>query len=520
MIGKRITAGVLCALMALGAVPAGAYAEDNGFGILTDDSFTAVTEDDIVSAELDAQSLEAAPGRVTDLRVGKVTENAYTMAWKAVKGAAGYKIYRYNAKTKKYRLIKTTKKTRIRISGLKAGQKNTYRVTAYTTENGKTLEGKAMVGKFTSKPAQVQLMKVKMQKKGYITFRWRRVKNATAYNLYYSTNGKNYKLFKTVKGNVGEVTTGLIPTGQKLRFRVRAVSKHGNCIQLGKSSPMVRSMAFNKKSVNDIMNSYSNSYSVTQVNAQGFKLTQSQKDAVAYQMTRCGGSAAYMLYDIDSGSAVAYNANTYFGTASTVKMPYILYSLRCMEDGDPTMDKLLTYTPADYNGGSSWIKTQPFYSQYTIKRVMELISEYSDNCGYYMLQDEFGFSGYNKFIESLGATPWITPTWRWGNVNCVDSTREWACMWRYMNKGRYRKFARHIFGTTCAADIRHQLGNRYYVYEKSGWTGDLHNETALVRAEHPYIIICLTTVDNDSRMYDVAEVSESIHNAMWNYYGS
>ncbi len=91
-------------------------------------------------------------------------------------------------------------------------------------------------------------------------------------------------------------------------------------------------------------------------------------------------------------------------------------------------------------------------------------------------------------------------------------------MWKYLNTGRYKDFAKQVFSTTCGANIRAQLGNRYTVYEKSGWTGEVYNETSLVAAKHPYIVICLTTRTDAARMRDVAEVSERIHNHMWNYY--
>jgi hypothetical protein len=299
---------------------------------------------------------------------------------------------------------------------------------------------------------------------------------------------------------------------------MRAVSKVDSCTQYGKCSSIIEGFTLNSKSINTILNSYTNSLSVTQVNAQGYTLSDYNKNRLYTQLTNLGGSAGYILYDIDSGSVVAYNANSYFGTASTVKMPYILYCLREMEDGDPSMDTLLTYMPSDYSSGSSWIKNQPFYTTYTIKRVMELIGDYSDNCGYYMLQDYFGYSGYNSFISSLGCRTSVNSSIRWGYVSACDSAREWNNMWNYMKTGKYADFAKDVFSTSCAANIRNQLGNRYTVYEKSGWTETLYNETALVNAKHPYMVICLSNRTSAQRMRNGAEISEAIHNEMWNYY--
>lgn len=459
------------------------------------------------------------PAAVTGAKISSVTESGYKLSWKKVERAESYRVYMYNKSTKKYSLYKTSTTNSVKISGKQAGEKNTYKICAVINVNGKVLEGKQQKVQFTTKPAQVTGFTCESTKKGYITFKWNPVKNASKYQIYYAQKKDgSYTLLKEVGSGKRSLLTGLAPQGKKLYFKIRAVSTVGECTQNGKCSSKIRGISFNKIGINANLNTYSNSRSVKQINSQGYKLSDYNRNRLKNQLTYLGGDAGYIIYDIDSGSAVAYNANTYFGTASTVKMPYVLYCLRQMEDGDPSMNEMLTYKPSDYNGGSSWIKYQPFYTQYSIKTVIELIGDYSDNCGYYMMQDRFGYTGYNNFISRLGCRTTVSPSVRWGYVSACDSAREWNNMWDYLRNGRYAKFAREVFSTTCAANIRAQLGNRYTVYEKSGWTSSLYNETALVRAEHPYIVICLSNRTSAQRMRNIAEISESIHNEMWDYY--
>lgn len=460
------------------------------------------------------------PKTINSLEISSVTTSGYTLKWNKISGADGYQIYLYNAHTKKWNLYKTTTSTNIKVKGRKSGQKNSFRVRAIVKTGDSVQNGEFFKKRFTTKPAKVKNYTLKNSGKGYITFKWKKVSNANKYQIWYSTqkNGK-YKLLKEVGSKKTSVKIGNMPTGKNLYYKIRAVSKADKCKQNGEFSAKLQCLSFNKIDINKLLNSYSNSHTVKQLNAQGYKLSESRKNSLYNALTSLGGDTGYILYDIDSGSTVAYNANTYFETASTVKMPYVLYCLRTMDKGSPTLDTKLTYKPSDYNDGSSWIKSQPFYGQYTIKKVIELIGDYSDNCGYYMLQDCFGYTGYNKFISSLGCRTSVNEYTRWGYVSACDSAREWNNMWDYLQNGKYANFARDVFSTSCAANFRDQLGNRYTVYEKSGWTEVNYNETALVRAEHPYIVICLSTRTSAARMRNVAEISEAIHNEMWNYYG-
>lgn len=457
-------------------------------------------------------------GKISELKSKDVGETSLTLTWKAASNADYYNVEIIRSGNKSEN--KKVKDTSLKVTNLSAGEKIAVTVTP-VADNGNFIDkGLSESKKFTTKPSQVKNFKVTQNEQGAVSFKWDKVNNNDGYEIQYSDKkDSGYKQLKLVDKDKTTLKATNMPTGKKLYYKIRALSKADGNTQSGKYSSTVYTIAFNKKTINQVLSGYSNSRSVKQVNGQGYKISDKNKNKLKNALTYLGGDAGYIIYDIDSGSTVLYNANTYFQTASTAKFPYIMYCLKQMDKGNGSMGEMLTYRQSDYNGGSGWIKYQRFGSKYSIKRVMELIGEYSDNCGYYMLQDRFGFDGYNKFIKSLGCRPTISRNGnRWGWISACDSSREWIEMNKYFKNGKHKTFAKNLFATTCASNFRSQLGRRYTVYAKSGWTNINYNETALVNAKHPYIIVCLTTRTNVSRMKNVAEISESIHNEMWNYY--
>ena len=71
-----------------------------------------------------------------------------------------------------------------------------------------------------------------------------------------------------------------------------------------------------------------------------------------------------------------------------------------------------------------------------------------------------------------------------------------------------------------SSNFRIGLGGKYTVYSKCGWTDVLHHDTAVVEAEHPYVLICLTDRVNAYRLQRVARAANAIHDEMWKYYNS
>lgn len=459
------------------------------------------------------------PGKVTDLRAVSVSESGYTIKWSAVRNADKYIVYRYDAASDSYKKLKTVTGTSLKITDRAAGQRNAYKVQAVKVRSWKTYEGQLVKMKFSSKPSQVKNLKTEVDRRT-LKISWSKVTNATGYQVYYnSAKAGNSVLIKEISsGSVTSLTTKALPTGKSYYIKVRAVSKTPDVKIVGKCSEWRKVRVFNDKSYNSVINGYGNSYSVTVTNGQGYSISSGAKNRLYNSLTGLGGTASFLMLDLDSGAMVAYNAKSYLGTASTVKMPYMLYCLKEMEDGSPSMSTKLTYRSSDYSSGSGIIKNYSFGTQFTIKQCMQYIFDYSDNCAYYMLQDYFGYSGYNSYIASLGCRTTMNAYQRWGYVSAADSAKEWIEMYKYIYSGRYADFIRAGLASSTASNFRIGLNGKYTVYSKCGWTDELHHDTAVVEAEHPYILICLTNRVSASRLQEVARAADAIHTEMWNYY--
>ena len=162
------------------------------------------------------------PG-VTSKIAATASSSAIRLTWKAVPGATGYRVYRYDAKAKKYVTLKTTTRTSCTVSKLKSGTKYKFAVKAYSTVNGKVYwaSGYKTVTA-TTNPGTPTLKVTAGTKKA--TLSWNKQTGATGYVVYMATskNGK-YSKIATLKGNskVSYTKTGLTK-GKTYYFKVAA----------------------------------------------------------------------------------------------------------------------------------------------------------------------------------------------------------------------------------------------------------------------------------------------------------
>lgn len=156
------------------------------------------------------------------------TASTVKLAWKAVPGATGYRVFRYDAKTKKYVTVKTLTGTSYTVSKLKSGTSYKFAVRAYSTVNGtvywasgyKTITA-------TTNPGTPTLKVTAGSKKAALS--WTKQTGATGYVVYMATskNGK-YTKIATLKGNtkVSYTKTGLTK-GKTYYFKVAAYKTVG-----------------------------------------------------------------------------------------------------------------------------------------------------------------------------------------------------------------------------------------------------------------------------------------------------
>ncbi|MBQ7117880.1 MAG: hypothetical protein IJN88_06690, partial [Clostridia bacterium] len=153
------------------------------------------------------------------------TTTTVTLKWNKVTGADGYRVYKYNSKTKKYEKLKDVTKATLKISKLKAGTIYKYKVRAYTKDDGTIWGDYSKVFETATKCKTPKITKLTTTK-GKATVKWSNVSGESGYQVYYSTKkASGYKKVKSYKVNVVKGSKSKLKSGKKYYFKVRAYKK-------------------------------------------------------------------------------------------------------------------------------------------------------------------------------------------------------------------------------------------------------------------------------------------------------
>lgn len=156
-----------------------------------------------------------------------VSYNSARVSWSAVKGAAGYEVYRASKKTGAYTKLRTLSASvrNYTDTGRSTGTSYYYKVRAYKTAGGTRYAGdySAMV---TVKPVPAKVSGVKAAKSGSkkIKVSWKRTSGASGYTVSQSLKkSSGYKTVKTIKGGgTVKYTSGNLKKGKQYYYKVRA----------------------------------------------------------------------------------------------------------------------------------------------------------------------------------------------------------------------------------------------------------------------------------------------------------
>ena len=171
------------------------------------------------------------PAAPTGIKIAQ-NESAIKLTWNKVAGADGYRVYMYNASTKKYTNLKTLTTTSYMLTGLKAGTNYQFKIIAY-----KKVEGIVIWGNYTpmittsTRTVAPKITAVASTAKGRAAVAWTNVAGETGYELWASTKkDTGYKKIVTTKANATKgVRTGLV-SGRTYYFKVRAYKTVGNTV--------------------------------------------------------------------------------------------------------------------------------------------------------------------------------------------------------------------------------------------------------------------------------------------------
>ncbi|MEW9079162.1 DUF4430 domain-containing protein [Terrisporobacter glycolicus] len=165
------------------------------------------------------------PRKVKNTKASATT-SLVKLTWDKVPEASGYRIYRYNSKTKSYDHISTVSKnstTSYTNSKRSSATSYSYKVRAYTTDSGMTYYGNfSDVKKITTKPSTPSIKLSGGSKK--IKVSWNKITNASGYEVYRATSksGKYSKINTITKGSTLSYTNSKLTKKKTYYYKVRA----------------------------------------------------------------------------------------------------------------------------------------------------------------------------------------------------------------------------------------------------------------------------------------------------------
>lgn len=163
-----------------------------------------------------------APAKVSGLKASSATTTSIKLSWSKAAGAATYQVYR-STDGKTWTRISTTKSTSLSVSKLTAGKSYQFKVRAVSSLN--KVGSYSSVLKTSTLPSQTAGLKASSVKSTSVKLSWTKVSGATSYEVYRSTDGKNWTKAATAETN--SCTVSGLKAGTSYQFKVRAVTSAG-----------------------------------------------------------------------------------------------------------------------------------------------------------------------------------------------------------------------------------------------------------------------------------------------------
>ena len=228
---------------------------------------------------------------------------------------------------------------------------------------------------------------------------------------------------------------------------------------------------------------------------------------------------AFAYKDIFTGFTVSYNANQKIFTASTIKAPTDIYIYEMASKGKINLDEKLTYTGNYYNSGSGLLKDKSFNTEYSIKTLLEYSTVHSDNAAHNMLEDHFGRGNMYKFWNKLGADKIFISNNNWGILDASDALIYMSELYDFYSTNK--EYGEPLMQNFINAYPKFIKGkNGYEVANKSGWSGSVVHDIAIIFADNPYIVVALSNLgEGGSTSYfnKANDLAYKLHTEYWNY---
>lgn len=194
------------------------YVYDKNASYSADGTKTAKCDFCNTTKTLTAEGTKLTLGKTKSITTD-VGDTSITLTWKSVKGATGYRVYKYDGGWKK---LKDTTALSYKVTNIASGTDYTFAVKAYVKEDGKTIWASSYRKVSLTTPPLAPKTLTATQTTSSITLKWSKSSGATNYRVYRYVSGK-WKAIKTTTATSYKVTG--LKSGTKYTFAVKPYRK-------------------------------------------------------------------------------------------------------------------------------------------------------------------------------------------------------------------------------------------------------------------------------------------------------
>lgn len=239
----------------------------------------------------------------------------------------------------------------------------------------------------------------------------------------------------------------------------------------------------------------------------GFKISDELNQKMMDYIRNYPHNCSFYMVNLEDYATFGYNSDTYIATASTIKCPFAYYCYKEVESGEHSFDEEILYQSGYYSSGTGVLKGGGAGTYYSIEDLLYYMINDSDNVAYLMLQDYFGYEGYNDMISNWGFETYLDGGTKWGKIsshalgyvwteiyNQKDTSKEIGMLYDTLLNAKYNFFNWPF----------QNAGYDYKIAHKSGWADPGYHDTGIVLSEHPYVIVVMTDsegLDSDAGFF-------------------
>ena len=245
-------------------------------------------------------------------------------------------------------------------------------------------------------------------------------------------------------------------------------------------------------------------------------ITESDVAQINKYLSEYEPNTAIYVKNLNDGMTITFNEDEYLYAASLIKLPFSYYAFNEIESKNHSLEEKEIYEEKYVTPGTGILLKEEIGGKYSLKELLYLNIQCSDNAAYRMINDHFGYEGYNKMLSADGFKSNLTKYRQWGDVSAKLMGHYWEEIYHNYNKSElWEEFYRSLFNTTYSP-IKNTLGSSVRVANKTGWADASYHESGIVFRENcPYVITIMTVsegekVDKDYMMHIIKEIDRFI----------